>query len=123
MGVDQSTREVLVGAPKHLEVHSIVGVDPIWAGPPIDSTPTEVFAQVRAHAEPVQALAYMIDDHLYVELLESIRGLATGQAAAIYQGTRVVGSATVAATDRVNPHGYELNILNVDLDRDVATDV
>ena len=114
VGVDLSTDEVLVGAPEHLEIRSIVGFDPIWAGPALESTPTAVFAQVRAHAEPVPALAYVISGLLYVELLEPIRGLATGQAVVIYEGTRVVGSATVRATDRVNPHGYELNILDVD---------
>jgi tRNA-specific 2-thiouridylase len=121
VGIDLSTAEVLVGSPEHLEIHSIVGIDPIWAGPPLGSTPTGVFAQVRAHAEPVQAMAYMIDHHLYVQLLESIRGLATGQAVVIYQGTRVIGSATVAATDRVNPNGYPLS--GIDVDDSVTSDL
>jgi tRNA-uridine 2-sulfurtransferase len=35
-----------------------------------------------------------------VELLEPAYGIAPGQAAVIYDGTRVVGSATIARTDR-----------------------
>ena len=35
-----------------------------------------------------------------VELLDPAQGIAPGQAAVIYDGTRVVGSATIAATGR-----------------------
>ena len=36
-----------------------------------------------------------------IELLDSAMGIAPGQAAVIYDGTRVVGSATIASTARV----------------------
>ena len=36
-----------------------------------------------------------------VELLDPAYGIAPGQAAVIYDGTRVVGSATISATQRV----------------------
>jgi tRNA-specific 2-thiouridylase len=36
-----------------------------------------------------------------IELLDSADGIAPGQAAVIYDGTRVVGSATIASTARV----------------------
>lgn len=106
--VDRSTGEVLVGSPEHLEVHHIVGVDPIWAGPRLGNDVAEVFAQVRAHAEPVRAKAYMRGADLHVRLIDSVRGLAPGQAVVLYEDTRVIGSATVAATDRVNPGNLDI---------------
>ena len=70
---------------------------------PLTDQPIQVMAQVRAHAEPVRAQATLVNDQVYVSLDEPIRGLAPGQAVVLYDGTRVIGSATVAATDRVNP--------------------
>lgn len=107
--VDRSTGEVLVGSPDLLEVHHIVGVNPIWAGPKLDHNVAEVCAQVRAHAEPVRAKAYMRGDELHVRLIDSVKGLAPGQAVVLYEGTRVIGSATVAATDRVNPGNLDIS--------------
>jgi tRNA-specific 2-thiouridylase len=43
----------------------------------------------------------MSGDRLIVELDDSVRGLAPGQAVVVYDGTRVVGSATVDRTRRV----------------------
>ena len=40
------------------------------------------------------------DDDVDVELLEPAYGIAPGQAAVVYDGTRVVGSATIASTVR-----------------------
>ena len=37
-----------------------------------------------------------------IELLEPAYGIAPGQAAVVYDGSRVVGSATIAATDRAS---------------------
>lgn len=106
--VDRATGEVLVGSPDLLDVHHIVGVNPIWAGPELGTHVTDVYAQVRAHAEPVRARAYMRADNLHVRLIDPVRGLAPGQAVVIYENTRVIGSATVAATDRVNPSHLDI---------------
>jgi tRNA-specific 2-thiouridylase len=38
------------------------------------------------------------DQTVDIELLEPAYGIAPGQAAVLYDGTRVVGSATIAAT-------------------------
>ena len=56
--------------------------------------------QVRAHGE-AHPCTYWSDDEghgLHAELDEPIFGLATGQAMVIYDGDRVVGSATIADT-------------------------
>ncbi len=99
--VDISTSTVRVGRPELLDVDAIEGIRPVWAGRPLGAEPTVVSAQVRAHGAPVPARARLVDDRVLVDLDESIRGLAPGQAVVLYDGTRVLGSATVAATHRV----------------------
>ena len=53
--------------------------------------------QLRAHGTPLPA-PVDIDDHLEVVLDSPVGGVAPGQAVVLYDGTRVVGSATIAAT-------------------------
>ena len=77
-----------------------VGVRPRWCGPaPVG--PVECLVQLRAHGDPVPAVVRVIDgDHLDVELMVPARGIAPGQAVVVYDGTRVVGSATIDTTSR-----------------------
>jgi len=98
--VDSTTRVVTVGPPTLLDVDHIEGIRPIWAGAPLGPAPEPVIAQVRAHGSPMPAIARLDGDRLVVELLEPVRGLAPGQAVVIYDGTRVIGSATVDRTRR-----------------------
>jgi tRNA-uridine 2-sulfurtransferase len=98
--VDVIAGTVSVGPPELLDVDLIEGVRPVWAGPAIGPEPVAVTAQVRAHGAPVAARAHLSGDVLVVELGEPIRGLAAGQAVVLYDGTRVVGSATVDRTRR-----------------------
>jgi tRNA-specific 2-thiouridylase len=49
----------------------------------------------------VPAVVRVIDsDRLDVELMVAARGIAPGQAVVVYDGTRVVGSATIDTTSR-----------------------
>ena len=57
--------------------------------------------QVRAHAEPVPAVARLTPDGVVVRPDEPILGLAPGQSAVLYDGTRVLGQVTVDRTVRV----------------------
>jgi tRNA-specific 2-thiouridylase len=57
-------------------------------------------AQVRAHGDPVPAVAGCVGDEVQVELREPLRGVAPGQAVVLYDGDRVIGSATISATGR-----------------------
>jgi len=59
--------------------------------------------QVRAHGAPVAATIELRSsgpdgDELVVATDEPLTGVAPGQAVVCYDGTRVVGSATIAAT-------------------------
>lgn len=44
--------------------------------------------------------AELVDGTLSVTFTEPVRGVAPGQAVVLYDGTRVVGSATIATTVR-----------------------
>ncbi len=54
--------------------------------------------QLRAHGEVHPATAIPAGDMLRIVLTEPARGVARGQAAVLYDGDAVLGSATIAAT-------------------------
>ena len=56
--------------------------------------------QLRAHGDEHRAVATVTGEDVEVELLDPAYGIAPGQAAVVYDGTRVVGSATIASTVR-----------------------
>jgi tRNA-specific 2-thiouridylase len=94
---------VTVGPRERLAVASLTGTRPRWCGTvPAALDGTDVTVQLRAHGEEHRARVEVGDGHIEVELLDPAYGIAPGQAAVIYEGTRVVGSATIAATRRVD---------------------
>lgn len=96
-----ASARVTVGPPELLDVDRIDGINPIWTGAPLGDTPVAVTAQVRAHGQPIAARACLDGDVLRVWLDAPVRGLAAGQAVVLFDGTRVIGSATVDTTQRV----------------------
>jgi tRNA-specific 2-thiouridylase len=94
LDVSPVTSTVTVGPAESLDVGHIVGVSPRWCGAE-PSWPQECSAQVRAHGEAVPASAYADGDRVVVELVEPLRGVAPGQTVALYDGDRVLGSATI----------------------------
>jgi tRNA-specific 2-thiouridylase len=92
---------VVVGPRERLGVRSLTATRPRWCGQ-APSGPVDVLAQVRAHGEAVAATADVTADGATVEvaLHEPVRGVAPGQSVVLYDGTRVLGAATVAATAR-----------------------
>ncbi|WP_026875359.1 tRNA 2-thiouridine(34) synthase MnmA [Jiangella gansuensis] len=95
-------RRVTVGPREALAVGALTGVSPRWCGPaPAGELRCE--AQFRAHGEPVPATATVSDDDgargiLDVRFAEPQEGVAPGQAIVLYDGTRVIGSATIDTT-------------------------
>src|SRR6185312_13477201 len=93
--------KVIVGPHALLAVDSIQGIKVSWAGLPIADVATgeefDCYAQVRAHGDPVPARAHMADEELVVTLAEPLRGVAPGQTVVLYQGSRVLGQATIDA--------------------------
>ncbi len=97
LDISPVTNTVTVGPAERLDVVAVEGVRPRWCGPAPEG-PVECLAQVRAHGETVPAVAELVDDTLRVALRRPIRGVAPGQAVVLYDGTRVIGSATISAT-------------------------
>ena len=94
--VRTDTNQVVVGTADLLGVDAITGDHARWCGP----TPAGVVrvgAQVRAHGAEVPATAWADGDRVEVRLDERIRGVAPGQSVVLYEGTRVVGSATITS--------------------------
>ncbi|MDE2387406.1 MAG: hypothetical protein KGL77_06885, partial [Actinomycetales bacterium] len=54
--------------------------------------------QVRAHADPVVCKAALLDGEFVVRLAEPLMGVAPGQTAVLYLGTRVLGQFTIDRT-------------------------
>ena len=54
--------------------------------------------QLRAHGAEHRAVVVVDGEHVDIDLLDPAEGIAPGQAAVIYDGTRVVGSATIEST-------------------------
>ena len=91
-------RTVTVGPYEALRITRIRGVRPIWTqAPPADGWAGSV--QLRAHGQPVGARAQLDgDDAVDIVLEEAVAGIAPGQAAVLYEGSRVLGAATIAET-------------------------
>ena len=98
LDIEPVTGTVTVGPREHLAVRRLTGIRPRWCG----SVPTRVegTVQLRAHGAEHRAVVTVRGDDVEIELLEAAYGIAPGQAAVVYDGTRVVGSATIASTVR-----------------------
>ena len=96
--IEPVTNTVVVGAREDLAVSSMRGEKPIFCGPEVGAAPARGFVQVRAHGAALDCTYYIDGAHLVAELDEPLLGLATGQAMVIYDGDRVVGSATICET-------------------------
>ena len=95
--VDVAARRVLVGPPTRLEVRRLNAIRARWCGP-VPHAAVRLGVQVRAHGEEVPATVRVSPDaaSFVAELETPLRGVAPGQAAVLYDGTRVVGSGTIA---------------------------
>lgn len=121
------TNEVVVGPREALAIRELAGRRFTWAGlDPVASgitvaagaaadylLPFDCHVQVRAHADPVPAVARVAavapathdgdsaagaDRELVVEVREPLLGVAPGQTAVLYVGTRVLGQCTIDRT-------------------------
>jgi tRNA-specific 2-thiouridylase len=93
--VRPSTNTVVVGTAELLGVDVLTGDHVRWCGPAPEGV-MSVGAQVRAHGAEIPATAWAGGDRVEVHLERRIRGVAPGQSVVLYDGTRVVGSATIA---------------------------
>jgi tRNA-uridine 2-sulfurtransferase len=102
LGIEPVTGTVTVGPATALDVRTIEGGRPVWSAGIAPGARFDCLAQVRAHGGVAAAVAEPTADGLRVELAEPLRGVAPGQAVALYRpdaaGDIVLGSATITAT-------------------------
>jgi tRNA-specific 2-thiouridylase len=85
------------GTAEALDVTSVSGGRARWAGP-VPAAGTRCLAQLRAHGDALPCVVESAGDDLTVRLAVPARGVAPGQAVVLYDGDRVLGSATIDAT-------------------------
>jgi tRNA-uridine 2-sulfurtransferase len=102
LDISPADNTVTVGPASALDVVALTGVRPRWCGDAPEG-PAAYTAQLRAHGGEVPVVAEPAGDELRVRLGRPARGIAPGQAIVLYEGTRVVGSATIATTERATP--------------------
>lgn len=94
---DAQTNTITVAARERLAVNRIIAGPPRWTEHP-EPGPWQGLVQVRAHGEAMPATITATEDQLHIELDQPGFGIACGQGAVLYDGDRVVGSATISET-------------------------
>ena len=101
LDIEPVSATVRVGPRERLAVEGLTGIRPRWCGTvPRRLEGPDVTVQLRAHGAEHAATVRVDGDEVDIDLHDPAYGIAPGQAAVIYQGSRVVGSATIAATRR-----------------------
>ena len=98
LGIEPVSGTVRVGPADALDVRTIDATRPVWGSGRPPGARFRCVAQVRAHGGLSGATAEPNDGGLRVELDEPLRGVAPGQAVALYDGDTVLGSATITST-------------------------
>lgn len=89
---------VVVGPKEALATAEIAGERFTWAGRAPASGDIACHVQIRAHAEPVSAQATITAGEVTVRPDVPFDGVAPGQTAVLYDGTRVLGQFTIDRT-------------------------
>lgn len=100
LSVKPSSNTVVVGPREALDIAEIAGERFTWCGtaPTSPETPFDCEVQIRAHADPVPAVAFLAEGEIVVRPSTPLNSVATGQTAVIYIGTRVLGQFTISRT-------------------------
>jgi tRNA-specific 2-thiouridylase len=101
LDIEPVSGTVTVGPRASLAIDGLNGIRPRWCGA-APSGPLSCTVQLRAHGAEHRAVVTVSaeGDSVSVDLLDPASGIAPGQAAVVYDGTRVVGSCTIASTRR-----------------------
>ncbi len=94
---------VVVGPREALAIREIAGSAYSWAGRAPAAAAFACDVQIRAHADPVPAHATVADGILTVRPDVAFDGVAPGQTAVLYDGTRVIGQFTIDRTSSAVP--------------------
>jgi tRNA-uridine 2-sulfurtransferase len=105
LDIEPVSREVTIGPAAELNVTRIEAARPVWSGCTPPAGPLDCLVQLRAHGAPLPATVTPAaapdgSDLLQITLHEPARGVARGQAAVLYAGDLVLGSATITRAVR-----------------------
>jgi tRNA-specific 2-thiouridylase len=91
---------VVVGSQAALAISKMTGTKFSWCGVAPEDTDdwTEIQVQVRAHSDAVAGAYRVIDGQMEITVIEPIIGVAPGQTAVLYLGSRVLGQTTIEKT-------------------------
>jgi tRNA-specific 2-thiouridylase len=98
LDIEPVSRTVTVGSAEGLDVTEITAERPVWTGCAPLTEPRDCLVQLRAHGDVHACTAWLEDDTLCLRLHRPARGVARGQAAVLYDGDMVLGSATISGT-------------------------
>jgi tRNA-specific 2-thiouridylase len=101
LDIEPVTRTVTVGSAEGLDITEITAERPVWTGCAPLAEPRDCLVQLRAHGDVHACTAWLADDALRIRLHRPARGVAKGQAAVLYDGDSVLGSATISGTSNV----------------------
>jgi tRNA-specific 2-thiouridylase len=99
LDIEPVSGTVKVGSRASLAVTELDCIRPLWCGTPPPG-PLECTVQLRAHGDEHRAVLVPAPGGFAVTLRDPATGIAPGQACVVYDGTRVVGSGTIASTRR-----------------------
>lgn len=100
LDIEPVSGTVTVGPAEALDVTEIEAARPVWSGCAPPSGPLDCLVQLRAHGEPLAATCRPDGGRLRINLHSPARGVARGQAAVLYDGDTVLGSATITRAAR-----------------------
>jgi tRNA-specific 2-thiouridylase len=100
LDIEPVSGTVTVGSRAALTVDRITADRARWCGAAPEAA-LDGIVQLRAHGGEHRARVRVVGDAVEIDLVDPAQGIAPGQAAVIYDGTRVVGSATIVSTARV----------------------
>jgi len=103
LSVEPVQRTVTVGPVEALDVRHLEAERPVWTGA-AQPLPLSCEVQLRAHGAVHPAVVSGTGVGWSLLLGTPARGIAAGQAAVLYDGDRVLGSATVSAAGTAPPH-------------------
>jgi len=101
LDIEPASNTVTVGPAEALGADEIEARRPVWSGcrPPAETI--DCLVQLRAHGHAHPARAWLDGDTLRISLNEPARGVARGQAAVLYDGDAVLGSATISGVAQI----------------------
>jgi tRNA-specific 2-thiouridylase len=94
------TNTVVVGPQAALAIFEMAGTRFTWCGQAPTNTDewTDILVQVRAHGDAIPAEFAVVNGEMVIRVKEPLLGVAPGQTAVLYLGTRVLGQTTIDRT-------------------------